>query len=470
VSNLQFIFREANYVSGFNVPSCRSNRIRRFHPFLGSILGSLVLTGCSGENGPTADVSSEVPTQGTDLPDSPSTSRGKPVAAIARAFDVPQRDRRASVPSEKDIVGINAMTGGRHRIREDQELANPASDSVKSPESHNLLEIGDKAPEISVVHWLKGNPVNLPDSSTVVVLEFWATNINPCLDVIPQICALQAEYGDRVTFAGISPEEESVVAKFLDDVSRDGRQKWSEILNYSVGIDPRRQTWNAYLDASEHQGIPCSVVIGRNGKVAWIGHPQDLEGPLKQIVDGTWNVDEAKQLAIANRVARKAKQELSPEIRAVIDSREYSHAVELIDAFLQRFPNDADMEMLRLKCLFQGEMYDVANTTAETLIAAAQDDARQLDKLAWMIATTSESPKINLDLALAAAQRAAELTDQADCSVIETLARVQFRKSNLAEAIALQKKAIHLAANSAQAEPLRVALEEYLKAQSAKDR
>src|SRR5690606_31661230 len=142
---------------------------------------------------------------------------------------------------------------------------------------------------ISGIKWLHGNPVSVADSSTILVLEFWETDCGPCLEVIPEVCALQSEYGDRVTFARISPEVESVVTEFLSEVSSDGQRKWSEILNVAVGIDPRRQSWTAYLYATEHQGIPCTVVIGRDKKVEWIGHPDELKGPLKQIVDGTWN-------------------------------------------------------------------------------------------------------------------------------------------------------------------------------------
>ena len=90
-------------------------------------------------------------------------------------------------------------------------------------------------------------------------------------------------------------------------------------------------------------------------------------------------------------------------------------------------------------------MSEPANETARALIEKAGDDGRQLDQLAWMMATAPEAKGIDFDIALSAAQKAVTLSEEKDVSAIETLARVHFRKGNVAEAVALQKKCLELA-------------------------
>ena len=77
------------------------------------------------------------------------------------------------------------------------------------------------------------------------------------------------------------------------------------------------------------------------------------------------------------------------------------------------------------------------------------------------MATGTEKPGIDLDLALGAAKRAVELTEEKDVAAIETMARVQFQKGTVAEAIELQKKTLALASNPRQIEQLQAGLAKY---------
>ena len=77
------------------------------------------------------------------------------------------------------------------------------------------------------------------------------------------------------------------------------------------------------------------------------------------------------------------------------------------------------------------------------------------------MATAPEAKGIDFDIALSAAQKAVTLSEEKDVSAIETLARVHFRKGNVAEAVALQKKCLELAANPRQVQQLQAGLEKY---------
>lgn len=367
------------------------------------------------------------------------------------------------MPAVAESMAIDAEVP-TSRDNENSITAPASSDRKDSSELHALLEIGDKAPEISVESWLRNEPTSVLGPDTVHVVEFWETTCLPCLDSMAHMASLQQQYGDQVTFIGISPENVTTVTEFLEQKATANSQKWSDVLNYAIGIDHLGLTRAAYMDASELDGIPCAFIVGRSGHIEWFGHSQDIDIPLKEIVEGTWDSATAKQLVAGIRSAKKAKLEMGPDIRAAIDSGEYPLAVELIDQLLQRFPNDTDLPVFRLQCLIQGNMLAEANASAGKLISVAQDDALQLNRLAWMMATATESPDIDLDLALSAATQAAALTGGKNASVIETMARLQFRKGQVAEAIKLQKSALDLNPNSVESGRLRMILEEYEKA------
>ena len=58
--------------------------------------------------------------------------------------------------------------------------------------------LGTEAPEISVKHWVKGEPATLSTlRGQVVLLEFWATWCKPCQEMFPKLKALDEEYRER---------------------------------------------------------------------------------------------------------------------------------------------------------------------------------------------------------------------------------------------------------------------------------
>jgi thiol-disulfide isomerase/thioredoxin len=58
--------------------------------------------------------------------------------------------------------------------------------------------LGTEAPEISVKHWIRGEPATLSSlRGQVVLLEFWATWCKPCQEMFPKLKALDEEYKER---------------------------------------------------------------------------------------------------------------------------------------------------------------------------------------------------------------------------------------------------------------------------------
>ncbi len=139
------------------------------------------------------------------------------------------------------------------------------------------LETTPPAPELKVTEWVKGDPVRLDKDKgdKIYVVEFWATWCPPCRASIPHLTDIQREYKDKgVVVIGISDEDAETVKPFVE--------KMGDKMNYTVAIDPTRETHKAFNKIDPIPGIPSAYVINKQGNVVWHGHPM---GKLEEVLD-----------------------------------------------------------------------------------------------------------------------------------------------------------------------------------------
>lgn len=189
------------------------------------------------------------------------------------------------------LAGLLAVTG----VADD---AKDKKDASKKPAV--TLKAGDAAPVLKADKWLQGDEVKAFEPGKVYVVEFWATWCGPCISAMPHLAQLQVQYKDKgVTFIGYSAKdpnnsEEKVVA-FVN--------KRGPKLKYTFAYSDGPETNDAWMKAAGRNGIPCSFVVGKDGKLAYIGHPIYLDSVLPKVVDGTWKIDEG--MAEVSRVTKE---------------------------------------------------------------------------------------------------------------------------------------------------------------------
>ncbi|MBI5186432.1 MAG: TlpA family protein disulfide reductase [Nitrospinae bacterium] len=109
---------------------------------------------------------------------------------------------------------------------------------------------------------MKGNPVELSSfAGKVIFLDVWASWCPPCAKEMPFLMDAYAKYKDKgfVVVAVSVDDQKKNIEKFFKK-KMDGKEP-----EFPVLFDPEKKVRDLY----EMVGIPASVVIGKDGKIAY---------------------------------------------------------------------------------------------------------------------------------------------------------------------------------------------------------
>lgn len=328
--------------------------------------------------------------------------------------------------------------------------------------SAGLLTIGSTAPAPDIEHWISDGHGELPkisqfEDGKVYVVEFWATWCGPCVASMPHLSNLQQAFmDDSVQIISITDEDLDSVERFLKmKVSGKKEMTYGELTgNYCLTADPDGSMSENYLQAARQTGIPAAFIVGKTGKIEWIGHPAEMELPLSQVVADSWNREafavkfKAEQEA---ELAREAAQEkLQIAMQPVADSFQAGkteEALKLMDDLIANNEFDAvkeDLVFTKMDLAFS--VSPAAATEAfRKALDQLKDSPGVLHELAWSIySLKSEGEPIGKDMlqvALDAAKQAEAATPKSP-EILDTVARIHYELGQLDEAIKVQTIAL----------------------------
>jgi thiol-disulfide isomerase/thioredoxin len=340
--------------------------------------------------------------------------------------------------------------------------ATPASSSTET-ETPSSLAIGDNAPSLSIDHWVKGAAIDGFNDDQVYVIEFWATWCGPCVASMPHLSSIQDEYGDSVKIIGVSSEKElETVTEFLiKENSRDGKIN-NDRMRYTVAFDSDRTTSNSYMKAAGQKGIPRAFIIDDNGKVAWIGHPMNMDDPLSEIVDGTWDLAGAAAAFEKEAAQEQALDKFWTTFRSATLNEDWDTLITTIDEFTVEYGENPQLSEMKFEALLTGKNDKVAAYAwAETMVKAYWDNPNALNGLAWGIVDDMPDEYRDLDFALRIAVRACEITDYKDAMILDTLARAHWERDETYKAIAWQQEAVEYSKGGPMSDSIQATLDTY---------
>ncbi|MBL9149268.1 MAG: redoxin domain-containing protein [Phycisphaerae bacterium] len=335
----------------------------------------------------------------------------------------------------------------------------PAKPAAAAPaEEIKPLSIGDVAPAYDIESWVQGNKVASFPAGKVTVLEFWATWCGPCKQSIPHLSEMNDRFKDYgVTFIGVSDEKLETVTGFL------AKDEWKEKMRYTVATDPDKSTYKSYMTAAGQGGIPTAFVIGKTGKVEWIGHPMvGLDEVVEQVVNDKWDSKAYKAKFDAEVAANNARRAVMKDLSAARKANDWAKVVSIDNELLAKNPDDVSAQVGKLEALLLGaKRYDEGYTLATSIAEKNAKNPMVLNQIAWMIVDAPGLEKRNLDVATKIAEQGVEASGGKNGAILDTLARCYWDKGDKAKAIATQKKAVEAEGSGPMADELKKTLATY---------
>lgn len=214
----------------------------------------------------------------------------------------------------------------------------------QSPEV--TLNIGSKAPDLDIEHWIQdGNgklkPFKTFEPGRIYVIEFWATWCGPCIQSMPMLAELQQKYGDSVRLVSVTDETLDEVNDLLQQTYPNTEKSFEEITSpYSLTADPDGSTYKTYMVAAGLNGIPTAFVVGKTGVIEWIGHAAMAEEPIEALLADKWD-REAEKL---RRDREMERETILRKMAGLARQGNYDAAAALLADQIAATPEDQDDE------------------------------------------------------------------------------------------------------------------------------
>jgi thiol-disulfide isomerase/thioredoxin len=145
----------------------------------------------------------------------------------------------------------------------------------------DVLVPGKPAPAFTPEKFIKGTEVKALEPGKVHVIEFWATWCPPCVASMPHLTQLQKDNPD-IAIIGVACFERGGDAAAKEKRVQDFVDARGDGVGFAIAYDADGSMGRDWMTAAKRNGIPCSFVVGKDGKIAFIGSPnQELDRAIE---------------------------------------------------------------------------------------------------------------------------------------------------------------------------------------------
>lgn len=142
------------------------------------------------------------------------------------------------------------------------------------------LKVGDPAPALACGKFVQGDAVKEFNKDNAYIVEFWATWCGPCRATIPHLNELHTKFKDKglvVIGQNVWEKDEKLVEPFIKEMG--------DKMTYRLALDDKSSEEKGamaknWMTAAGQNGIPSAFVVGKDSKIAWIGHPSQLNDAM----------------------------------------------------------------------------------------------------------------------------------------------------------------------------------------------
>ncbi|MBZ5589270.1 MAG: TlpA family protein disulfide reductase [Acidobacteriia bacterium] len=301
--------------------------------------------------------------------------------------------------------------------------------------------VGEPAPPLVIGTWLKGSPITHWSRGKVYVIDIWAPWCGPCLGGMQHLTDLQRTNAARglVVIGMTGPDRYgSTLEKAKNVVAERG-----QAIGYRIAWDEAHRMYDVWMARERDEGWPWSFIIGRDGRVAFVGHPEKLDHALEEVLSGTYDID-----AAARRYGvRAAALEVVPQFLDAYHGKRWAEADARFSTMLSIDPAVGveyvahEYKILAIGLNDSGR----AAVFGREIVRRFQADARAMVELA----VTVIDPKLGVavrdyDLARLCAENAVAATHEEDGGMFALLASVQFAAGDARRAVQAQERVVAL--------------------------
>ena len=182
--------------------------------------------------------------------------------------------------------------------KEDDDNNKGEEENKDEDEGPDFLKIGSPAPALNLDYWPTDNNGLLPavkkfESGKIYVVNFFAVDNAYSVGKLKTMVELQKKYSDDpvqiiCVSIGSRDETEEFLDKEIKGKDKDDKTYFDLLNSVSSAVDSERKTTMNYMARSGFL-TAWTFIVGKTGKLEWLGPPTEVADPLAKIVKGKWD-------------------------------------------------------------------------------------------------------------------------------------------------------------------------------------